>query len=108
LFLYLFKEDLKEENNMSHPGSTVTTEQLKARYVGTGHADLSKYEWLTNQHRDTYASHASHYDQLSYMAVAQNQSIGRTRLDFLEKMIQPCGPPPPTKDVDRLLDKNDG
>ena len=49
-------------------------------------------EWLTNQHRDTYASHVAHYDQLSYYAVAQNESIGRARLQFLQKMIQPCGP----------------
>ena len=49
-------------------------------------------EWITNQHRDTYASHVAHYDQLSYYAVAQNESIGRVRLQFLEKMIQPCGP----------------
>ena len=103
-------------------GSGISTEQLKARYVGTGrffmsdsflfyftaspysillnqffsplagHADMSKYEWLTNQHRDTYASHVGHYDQLSYYAVAQNESIGRLRLQFLENMIAPCGP----------------
>ena len=53
---------------------------------------MSKYEFVTNQHRDTYASHVSHYDQLSYYAVAQNESIGRVRLQFLEKMIRPCGP----------------
>jgi hypothetical protein len=49
-------------------------------------------EWVTNQHRDTYASHVAHYDQLAYYAVAQNESIGRVRLQFLDKMIQPCGP----------------
>ena len=49
-------------------------------------------EWMTNQHRDTYASHLAHYDQLSYMAVAENQSIGRMRLKLFDKMIQPCGP----------------
>ena len=49
-------------------------------------------DWVTNQHRDTYASHVAHYDQLSYYAVAQNESIGRVRLQFLDKMIQPCGP----------------
>lgn len=91
---------------MSNPaGASLSTEQLKARYVGTGHADMSKYEWISNQHRDTYASHVSHYDQLSYYAVAQNDSIGRTRLQFLEKMILPCGPPPPPKDIDKLLDR---
>lgn len=51
-----------------------------------------KSEWVTNQHRDTYASHVAHYDQLAYYAVAQNESVGRVRLQFLDKMIQPCGP----------------
>jgi splicing factor 3B subunit 5 len=91
---------------MSNPGGAgISTEQLKARYIGTGHTDMSKYEWLTNQHRDTYASHIGHYDQLSYFSVAQNESIGRVRLQFLEKMVQPCGPPPPTKNVDRLMEE---
>lgn len=49
-------------------------------------------EWVTNQHRDTYASHIAHYDQLAYYAVAQNDSIGRVRSQLLGKMIQPCGP----------------
>lgn len=86
-------------------GGNLSAEQLKARYVGTGHADMSKYEWLTNQHRDTYASFLGHYDQLSYYAVAQNESIGRTRLQFWQKMVQPCGPPPPTKDIDKILEE---
>lgn len=79
-------------------GATIPPEQLKARYLGTGHADLSKHDWITNQHRDTLASHVSHYDQLSYYAVAQNESIGRLRLEMLEKIYQPCGPPPPKKE----------
>ena len=76
--------------------NNMTAEQLKARYIGTGHADLLKYEWLTNQHRDTAASAVGHAacDQLAYYAVATNESIGRTRLQFLESMVQPCGPPP--------------
>ena len=49
------------------------------------HEFLNFYsEWITNQHRDTYASHVGHYDQLSYYAVAQNESIARVRLQFLE------------------------
>lgn len=86
-------------------GASLTNDQLKARYLGTGHADLSKYEFITNQHRDTAASHIGHYDQLSYYAVAQNESIGRTRLNFLESSVQPCGLPPKTKDVDKLLEQ---
>lgn len=83
----------------------MTTDQLKARYVGTGHADLSKYEFLSNQHRDTYASILGHFDQLLYYATAENESIGRVRLSMLHKMIQPCGPPPPTKDIDKILEE---
>lgn len=79
-------------------GASIPPEQLKARYLGTGHADISKYDWITNQHRDTLASHVGHYDQLSYYSVAQNESIARVRLQMLEKIYQPCGPPPPAKD----------
>jgi splicing factor 3B subunit 5 len=82
-------------------GASISTELLKARYAGTGHADMSKHEFLVNQHRDTLASHVGHYDQLSYMAVARNESIGRMKLEFLAKMIQPCGPPPSEKGVSR-------
>jgi splicing factor 3B subunit 5 len=78
----------------------MSADALKARYVGTGHADLSKYEWLTNQHRDTLSSHIAHYDQLSYYSVATNESIGRTKYEFLQKMIQPCGPVPRVETVD--------
>ena len=57
---------------------------IQAKYVGTGHADMTKFEWGTNQHRDTCASHIGHYDMLSYFAVAQNDSIGRVRYQLLE------------------------
>jgi len=29
-------------------------EHLQSKYIGTGHADTTKWEWLTNQHRDRY------------------------------------------------------
>ena len=76
----------------------------------------------SNQHRDTVASHIGHYDMMSYFAVAQNDSIGRVRYQLLEvsvpagaegkcyfintlhnllqKMLQPCGPPPVRQDDD--------
>lgn len=62
--------------------------------------DTTKFEWATNQHRDTYASHIGHYDMLSYIAVAQGDSIGRVRYQLLEKMLQPCGPPPIREEED--------
>jgi hypothetical protein len=29
----------------------------QAKYVGTGHADTTKFEWAVNQHRDSYAAY---------------------------------------------------
>ena len=105
-------------------------DQVQAKHVGTGHGDFSKFEWASNQHRDTIASHIGHYDMLSYFAVAQNDSVGRVRYQllevrcvvrgsspeprslssscltrfaflFLQKMLQPCGPPPARMDEDK-------
>jgi len=67
---------------------------LQNKYVGTGHPDTSKFEWLVNHHRDSLASHIGHYDMLSYFAVASNESIGRTKMELIEKMMSPVGPPP--------------
>ena len=69
-------------------------EHLQAKYVGTGHADLTKFEWLLNIHRDSYASYVGHYNMLAYFAVVQNESIGRVRYEFRQKMLLPCGLPP--------------
>jgi hypothetical protein len=51
-------------------------------------------EWAVNQHRDSLASHIGHHDFLSFVAVAENESIGRVRFTMLEKMLSPCGVPP--------------
>mmetsp|Transcript_27974 Transcript_27974/g.28268 ORF Transcript_27974/g.28268 Transcript_27974/m.28268 type:complete len:93 (-) Transcript_27974:104-382(-) len=69
-------------------------DHIQNKWVGTGHSDMTKFEWAVNQHRDTIASHIGHHDMLSFFAVAQNDSIGRVRYQLLEKMLQPCGPPP--------------
>ena len=75
-------------------------EHLQSRYVGTGHADIDKWEWMTNQHRDSLASYIGHDDLLGYIAIAENESKARMKFNFLKKMIQPCGPPP-TKPEDK-------
>jgi splicing factor 3B subunit 5 len=81
--------------NMSTAGGApIHKDQLKAKYIGTGDADMTKFEWVSNMHRDTMASHVGHYDQMSYYAVAQNESLGRVKREFLEKMLEPCGKPP--------------
>ena len=69
-------------------------EHLQNKFVGTGHPDITKFEFAVNMHRDTIASNVGHSDTLSFFAVAQNESIGRVRHTLLEKMVQPCGPPP--------------
>eukprot|EP00053_Salpingoeca_punica_P023478 m.10280 g.10280 ORF g.10280 m.10280 type:complete len:99 (+) comp5169_c0_seq1:128-424(+) len=69
-------------------------EHLQSKYVGTGHADTTKFEWLVNQHRDTFASMLGHPNMLDYVAIAENESRGRTKFNLMMKMIQPCGPTP--------------
>ncbi|KAJ7264980.1 splicing factor 3B subunit 5/RDS3 complex subunit 10 [Mycena haematopus] len=74
-------------------------EHLHARYTGTGHGDLSKYDWVTHQHRDTLASIVGHPTLTSFLAIADGESKGRIKFEMTEKMLQPCGPPP-RKDED--------
>ncbi|KAF4090528.1 hypothetical protein AMELA_G00053720 [Ameiurus melas] len=68
-------------------------EHLQSKYIGTGHADTTKWEWLVNQHRDSYCSYMGHFDLLNYFSVAENESKARVRFNLMEKMLQPCGPP---------------
>lgn len=73
-------------------------DEVQSRYAGIGHADMTKFEWMVNQHRDTYASVIGHVSLLSYISVAENVSMGRKRFELLEKMLQPCGKPPVRRD----------
>mmetsp|Transcript_3887 Transcript_3887/g.5688 ORF Transcript_3887/g.5688 Transcript_3887/m.5688 type:complete len:101 (-) Transcript_3887:17-319(-) len=69
-------------------------EHLQVKNVGTGHPDISKYDWAVNHHRDSIASHIGHSDMLAFFSVAENESIGRMKFNLIERMVQPCGPPP--------------
>merc|ERR1712157_83265 len=75
-------------------------EHLQSKYIGTGHADTTKFDWLTNQARDTCASHIGHFDMINYFALAENESKARLKFNLVEKMLQPCGPPPERKQED--------
>lgn len=66
----------------------------QAKYVGTGHADLTRFEWAVNIHRDSYASFVGHHALVSYLALAENESVGRQKYTCLQRMLQPCGLPP--------------
>ena len=69
-------------------------EHLQAKYVGTGHADLTRFEWAINIHRDSYASYIGHHNMLAYFSTVENESSGRVKYEFLQKMLLPCGIPP--------------
>ncbi|OCF41771.1 splicing factor 3B subunit 5 [Kwoniella heveanensis CBS 569] len=75
-------------------GLDLLEERLHARYTGTGHADTTKYEWLTHQHRDTLASIVGHPPLLGYLSIADGECQARERFELIEKMVQPCGKPP--------------
>ncbi|OEL28532.1 Uncharacterized protein BAE44_0010449 [Dichanthelium oligosanthes] len=59
-------------------------EHLQAKYVGTGHADLTRFEWAVNIQRDSYASYIGHYPMMAYFSIAENESIGRERYNFMQ------------------------
>ena len=74
-----------------------TTQQLEAlqsRYVGTGHADTTKFEWTSNIHRDTYASIVGHPGLLAHVSVGMGEAREVVRGKMLEAMIRPVGAPP--------------
>ncbi|CBK23061.2 uncharacterized protein [Blastocystis hominis] len=59
---------------------------------------MTKFEWAVNMQRDTLASHIGHEDMLYFVSIAENESVARVRSTMLEKMLQPCGPPPVRKE----------
>ena len=75
-------------------------EHLQLKYQGTGHADTTREEWITNMQRDTLASHVAHRNRLMYMAVAGNESMARVRQNCLDRMINPLGAPVKSSDMD--------
>lgn len=70
----------------------------QSKVPGTGHADTTRHEWAVNMHRDTAASFVGHPHLASYLAVAENEALGRVRYRLLAKMVAPCGPPPKPAD----------
>ncbi|KAJ3258323.1 Splicing factor 3B subunit 5 [Chytriomyces hyalinus] len=75
-------------------------EHLQSRFVGTGHADTIKFEWLQTQHRDTAAACVGHGSLAAYFAVAENESIGRVRFNLIES---PFTSTMTRIDIDQLL-----
>jgi splicing factor 3B subunit 5 len=55
-------------------------------------------EWISNLHRDTYASYVGHPPLLEYMAIGTGEPMAKLRTKLIEKMIQPVGKPPEKED----------
>ncbi|KAI9672856.1 MAG: hypothetical protein M1831_000292 [Alyxoria varia] len=62
-------------------------EALQVRYVGTGHADTTKSEWVANLHRDSYASYVGHPPVLQYMSLGLGECRELVRMRCLEGMV---------------------
>lgn len=69
-------------------------EALQSRYVGTGHADTTKFEWASNIQRDSYSSFVGHPPLLQHMSIGLGECKELVRMRCLEKCVQPVGPPP--------------
>lgn len=69
-------------------------EHLQARYAGTGHADTTRHEWATQQHRDSIAVYVADPSMLTMFSLVENVSLGRYRYELLERLYKPCGDPP--------------
>ncbi|KAG6470092.1 hypothetical protein ZIOFF_071146 [Zingiber officinale] len=51
---------------------------------------MSFSEWGVNIQRDSYASYIGHYPILAYFSVAENESIGRQRYNFMQVRLDPA------------------
>ena len=69
-------------------------EHVNAKFVGTGHPDITRHELASHIHRDTYATYLGHHDMLLYSSTVEGSTCARMRFKLLEKMGNPCGPPP--------------
>jgi splicing factor 3B subunit 5 len=50
-------------------------------------------------HRDSYASYIGHHNMIMYFSTVENESVGRVKYEFLQKMLLPCGLPPKPADA---------
>jgi splicing factor 3B subunit 5 len=69
-------------------------EALQARYIGIGSGDTTKHEWASNMARDSLSSYIGHPPLLQYMSIGLGQPREKTRVQLLERMVRPVGPPP--------------
>jgi splicing factor 3B subunit 5 len=73
-------------------------EAQQARFIGIGSADTTKFEWMSNMQRDSLSSYVGHPALLQYMSIGLGQPREVTRVQILERMVRPVGPPPEVRD----------
>ena len=73
---------------------TTTTPPVITKHIGTGYADMTKHEWVTHQHRDSYALYMGQSSMMLYFSTSFNWSAERLRNHFTNKMVLPCNKPP--------------
>lgn len=70
------------------------SEHLSTKYLGTGPEATRSFQWLLNKHREGLAKYLEQHDQISFFAMAENETKARIRFCILERMLQPAGLPP--------------
>ena len=82
---------MASEDNLNRFTIHAQLESLSFKYPGTGGADTTKHDWVSNINRDVLASHVSSHSRLAYFAACENTSIARIRMRLLNRMQNPCG-----------------
>ena len=77
-------------------------EQQQLQNEGTGTPDTLKHEWRENQVRESLATIVLLPGLLTYQSMALGEPEEIVRSKLIDKMIQPCGPPP-EKPIEQMI-----
>lgn len=69
-------------------------EQQQLQHDGTGTPDTTKHEWRENQRRETLSTIILMPGMLTYQSMGLDEHEELVRINLIDKMVQPCGPPP--------------
>ena len=105
--LYFLTRTQKKNTNLSAfcCGDRILT--AFSLWLGTGHPDITRYEWVVNHHRDSAASYIGHSHLSMLFGVVENESQARIRYNLLQKMVAPCGKEPATEKEDSEMEEED-
>ena len=58
-------------------------EHLYAKNVGCGHSNITRWEWISAIHRDSYASDIGHFSRILYMGTSLNVPTEKIRYELI-------------------------